>query len=115
MDLTTWKLADQMCWSLGLLFGLMAGYIDLRADEVQGPVLLILIFATFLGFLNPASPWRWALIVGIGIPLTHFTGRAIGFYPHYPVLPNVFATFIALIPAFIGAYAGMLLRNIVAR
>ncbi len=115
MELTTWKLAEPMCWSLGLLFGLMAGYVDLRADEVQGPVLLVLIFSAFLGFLNPASPWRWALVVGIGIPLAHFAGRAAGYYPPYLVLPNVFATFIALIPASIGAYAGMLLRIIVTR
>lgn len=115
MELTTWKLAEPLCWSLGLLLGLLAGYIDLRADEVQGPVLLLVIFAAFLGFLHPVNPWRWALIVGMGIPLAHFAGRALGVYPSYQVLPNVFATFMALIPAFIGAYAGVLLRQLVIR
>ena len=95
---------------LALALGLLAGYIDLHVKAVQFPVLLILIFTCLLSLLHPKGAWRWALIVGGGIPLAHFIGRAIGYAPPYPILPNIFATFLALIPAFIGAYCGVLLR-----
>ena len=97
---------------LALALGPLAGYVDLHAKEVQFPVLLILLFTCLLSLAHPKGAWRWALIVGGGIPLAHFIGRAMGYAPPYPILPNIFATFLALIPAFIGAYGGMLLRHV---
>ena len=97
---------------LALALGLLAGYIDFHVKEVRLPVLLILLFACLLSLAHPKGAWRWALIVGGGIPLAHFIGRAIGYAPPYPILPNIFATFLALIPAFIGAYSGVLLRHL---
>ncbi|HZS06611.1 MAG TPA: hypothetical protein VFD58_17370 [Blastocatellia bacterium] len=113
MDLTAWKISDPLCLGLGLLLGLMAGYIDLHVHEVQPSVLLLILFAMFLGFANPTGAWRWALIIGAGIPLAHLIGRAVGYYPPYPVLPNVFATCLAFVPAVIGAYCGVMVRRFV--
>lgn len=97
-------------WLLALVLGLLAGYVDLHAKEVQLPVFLILLFTCLLSLAHSKGAWHWALIVGGSIPLAHFIGRALGYAPPYPVQPNIFATFLALIPAFIGAYSGVLLR-----
>ena len=95
---------------LALALGLFVGYVDWHSEEVQLPALLVLLFAFLLSLAQPKTAWLWALIVGSCIPLVHFIGRRLGYAPLYPIQPNLLAAFIALIPAFIGAYSGALVR-----
>ncbi|HWQ35804.1 MAG TPA: hypothetical protein VNQ79_23375 [Blastocatellia bacterium] len=111
MNLLNLKINAWLCVGVCLLAGLVIGYLDQRASEVQGIVLLLLAATGLPGFIHPAGAWRWALLIGCGVPATHLVRRALGYPPSYPVEPNVFASFLALIPAFIGAYAGALLRR----
>jgi hypothetical protein len=90
--------------------GLLIGYLDFHAGEVQPIVALELVCAFLLGLMMPVGPWKWVLCVGGGIPAVHVVGQWLGLHPAYPVMPNVSATFLALIPAAIGAYAGAGIR-----
>ena len=96
-----------------LALGALVGYTDLRAEEVQPVVLLIVSFAAVLGAAYPDGAWRRALMLGLSVPLahliSHYTGRALP----YP-LPRFADTFLALIPAFVGSYIGVALRRVVA-
>lgn len=87
-------------------FGVIIGWIDLQASEVQPIVLFILGSTALLGFVQPLRAWLWALIIGSGILTAHLLGPLLGLNPPYEVKPNVLVTLIALIPAFIGAYIG---------
>lgn len=91
------------------------GYLDTHTKTDDNlPMVLILLTVTFLfGVIHPKSAWQWALIIGLGVPASHLIGRLVGYRPPYPVEPNVLITFIALIPAFIGAYLGVLMRSLV--
>lgn len=91
---------------VAILLGALVGFSDFRSKEVQPIVLMILIFTSIFGFWQPRSGWLWALLIGGGVPVAHFLNLVLGFAPPYPVMPNVFGSFIALIPAFIGAYTG---------
>ena len=103
-----------LLYLLALAAGLVIGYVDMRAKTDDNlPVVLIIILTTFIfGAVHPRNAWRWALIIGLCIPLFHIGGELSGIHPPYPVEPNVFITFIALIPAFIGAYLGALTRGV---
>lgn len=96
-----------------LALGTLVGYTDLRAEEVQPAVLLLLSFGVLMGAAYPDGAWRRALMLGLSVPLahviSHYTGRALP----YPV-PRFADTFLALIPAFIGTYIGVALRRVVA-
>jgi hypothetical protein len=96
-----------------LALGTLVGYTDLRAEEVQPAVLLLLSFGVLMGAAYPEGAWRRALMLGLSVPLahviSHYTGRALP----YPV-PRFADTFLALIPAFIGSYIGVALRRVVA-
>ena len=81
------------------------GYLDLRASEVQGIVLLILLGAGGFGLLWPRRAWLWALLFGLSVPVWHLFGRSA-----YAVQPNAFATLMALIPAVLAASVGAGLR-----
>ncbi len=102
-----------LCTALALAGGLIAGLIDFNTTEPQPAALLVLIFAGILGLIQPRDAWRWAIIVALGLPLAHLSLRQLGWQPRDPVSPGEYATLIALIPAFIGAYGGVLVRRVI--
>lgn len=91
---------------VSVLFGAVSGFVDITTSGVQASALLIIIFSCFLGFLQPKNAWLTALIIGSSILAAHLISPYWGLYPDYPVEPGLWATSIALIPAFIGAYIG---------
>jgi hypothetical protein len=110
-----WAAMDRRSAGLSLLafaMGLLTGYIDFHATEVQATVGVLLIFTFIFGFASPRQTWRWALCIGIGVPLLHILNSLLRLPPPYPVEPNILGTFIALIPAFIGAYCGVFARRL---
>jgi hypothetical protein len=100
-----------ICAGLALLGGLIIGVIDFNATEPQPAALMVLVFAGILGFSQPRNAWRWAIIVALGLPLAQLLLLQFGFHPRDPVGPGVYGTLIALIPSFIGAYGGVLIRR----
>jgi hypothetical protein len=99
-------------WPL-LLGGCLAtpiGYLDLRASEVQGIVVFLVVGAGLWGLLWPRRAWRWALVFGLSVPLWHLGNALAGRPSPYPVEPNSFATLLAFVPAAIAAYGGAGIR-----
>jgi NO-binding membrane sensor protein with MHYT domain len=92
---------------VAMLLGALTSFADFRSKAVQPIVLMILIFTFVFGFWQPRWAWLWALLIGGGVPAAHFLNLALGFAAPYPVMPNVFGSLIALIPAFVGAYSGV--------
>jgi len=92
--------------------GLLAGWIDFNNDEPQAAAIVLALCAAILGFIWPARAWLWAVIVGLGIPAAYFIWPALGFTPKSLPEPNVAASLLALIPAFVGAYGGVFVRKV---
>lgn len=101
-----------LLYCLAFVVSAVIGYVDTNSKtDDNWPMVLILLSGAFLfAVVQPKHAWQWALIIGLGVPLSHLIGRMIGYRPPYPVEPNVIITFIALIPAFVGAYLGVLAR-----
>ena len=94
------------------LLGILIGLSDLRSN-VQMTALLLIAFGFFAGYAKPQNAWVWALLLGIWVPLAEFTALAIGMKLSYR--PDILASCVALIPAFIGAYSGVAVRWMAAR
>jgi len=101
------------------------GYIDQRTTEVQGTLLFLLPFGFVLGALRPRHAWRWALVLGLSIPVAGVIARFLGIEPVGLVharavtgrpLPFTYRQaltgLIALVPAFIAVYAGVAARRL---
>lgn len=103
---------------LALTAGLLIGYIDLHNNEVWAALILLLPVSFIFGLLAPHRAWQWALLVGVGLPLAYLiallAGATLPCHPGFecPTLDTIttLQTFIALAPAFVGAYSGALLR-----
>jgi hypothetical protein len=101
---------DMVCVIVALIGGFVAGVVDFNNNEPQAAVLVIIFFAGLLGFAQPRKAWRWALIVGLGVPIVYLIATAFGYQPKSLPEPGWYASLIALIPAFFSTYCGVLLR-----
>jgi hypothetical protein len=84
--------------------GLTIAWVDSQPtwDDTGITVFSILFASASLGALSPLRPWLWALAVGIWIPLSGV------------IFTHNYGGILALGFAFIGAYAGMLVRRLVS-
>ena len=98
---------------LALGAGSLATWIDSHATEPQPAAGIILVAAGLLGLLRPGKAWLWALILGVSLFVGDSLFPALRLQPISPPEPGPYATLIALIPAFIGAYAGVLFNKVI--
>ncbi len=114
----------KLAFLLALAAGIFTGYVDFHSSEVFIPVLLILGFAFIFGYLLPAIAWRLALLIGLGVPLVALAAYYFGYEPKFVEelkklhsdyshnLKDALGSLLAFIPAFIGAYGGVILKKI---
>ena len=95
---------------LAIIFGIIISYIDLHNDEVQPAVMLLLIFSFILGYKDPPRAWLYSLLLALSIITGYLFARLTGFVPKGPPPDNLFWTLLAIIPAFAGGYAGVLMK-----
>lgn len=100
---------------LAFLGAAFAGRVDFNNDEPQAAVLVILAVTFALGVLQPGKAWLWAIIVASGLPGVYLSASALRYQPVSPPSPVWYASLLALIPAFIGAYAGAIGRLIMTK
>ena len=105
---------DVVCTIIAVMGAFLAGAVDFNNDEPHAAVLVIVVFAGLLGFMQPRKAWRWALIVGLGVPIVYLIATALGYHSRGVPEPGWYASLIALIPAFISAYCGVLLRKAIS-
>jgi hypothetical protein len=104
-----------ICLILALSGGIFAGWVDFNNDEPQAAVLVILVVTFLLGLIQPRLAWLWAIIVALSLPAVYLVATNLGYQPVSPPSPGWYASLLALIPAFIGAYSGTLGRVIINR
>jgi hypothetical protein len=102
-----------MLWLAAALgFASYAAHVDHHnVSEVYPTLLVVLVGSFVLGIIRPTNPWRWAIIVGIGVP---FFGPLFDL-PARLTSPGRWAMLaIVLVPGLIGAYIGYFLRRAIA-
>lgn len=98
---------------IAIFLGLLTGYINLHSDEIQFPILLLLVFGFFIAFSRPTDAWQFALLLAMWIPIGQFILILVEGKSHSFVQEGILS-FVAFIPAFIGTYAGVAVRWAVA-
>jgi hypothetical protein len=98
---------------LALAGGIFAGWVDFNNDEPQAAVLVIFVVTFLLGLILPKKAWLWAILVALCLPGVYLFARSLGYQPVSPLSPGWYASLLALIPAFIGAYAGAFGRVVI--
>jgi len=60
--------SDVLYWILGAIFAVSCGYVHVRLLDSSLSVLMVTGFTMFLAYKRPERVWRWALLVGLGMP-----------------------------------------------
>ncbi len=96
---------------LALVLGAVAGFAQVTVQDPTFSALLLVAFCMFLAYMRPRRPWRWALIVGLCVPAAEFVALLTRIRPTEAM---IYGSFVGLLPAFIGALGGSLMRRMVA-
>jgi hypothetical protein len=92
---------QRILFVVALILGVMITYVDSRPtwDDAGVTAGALLLLSGVFGFLGPNRPWLWALALGLWIPLLGFVNT------------HNYASVLALIVCFAGAYGGMAIRT----
>lgn len=102
-----------ICFIGAVCGAIFAGWVDFNNDEPQAAALLILVVTFLLGLIFPKYAWLWATIVAFGLPGVYFFATSLGHQPVSSPSPGWYASLLGLIPAFIGAFTGVLGRAVI--
>jgi ABC-type multidrug transport system permease subunit len=102
---------DLPFYFLGALAGVGTGWVDVAVDDLLFTALLVLMACMLLGILRPRWPWRWVVVVGMFIPLTELAAYLIRTVK--PTRAQMYGSFLAMLPAFAGAYGGAVVRGVI--
>jgi len=98
--------------TLAAAAGLGIGWLDLHTTEVLVTVVPLLATGIALGLLRPKAPWRWAVLIALGLPLMAAVAKLSEMRTAEPVQLDPRVTLVALAFALVGSYAGALLRRV---
>jgi len=101
---------DFLYYVVAVLFGVFAGWIDLKVGELLFTALLVVAPCMLLGALRPKRPWRWVLLVAGCVPVAELLGYVV--MTQKPYRAQIYESFLAFLPGFAGAYGGALLRGV---
>jgi hypothetical protein len=89
---------------LGILFGLVAGFVDVKFGDLLLTALFVLASTMLLGALRPARPWRWTLLVAVFVPVLQ--GMAYLLLTEKPYRAQIYESFLGFLTGVAGAYGG---------
>src|SRR5258705_11361993 len=104
---------EQLALAAALPAGLLIGFIDTRAEEVQPAVGLFLLAGAGLGALAPRVAIPLGVALGLGVPIMHAWGR-LNHLPLPYAMDSYWGGFLALVPPSLGALAGAWARGRIA-
>jgi len=100
-------------YAVALALGLLAGWINQKVDDPLLTALCVVAFSMFMGVWKQQRPWRWLLLVWIGVPLVLAYYQFVVRWPHNR--GEVAAAFLQVLAASAGAHGGHFLRQAIER
>lgn len=100
---------DLLFYILAALFGILAGWIDVKIGDLLFTALLVLAACMLLGALRPNRPYRWVIMIGVFVPIVELLAYVVMTQRPYP--GQIYESFLAFLPGIAGAYGGSLIRG----
>ena len=90
---------------------LFSGWVNQVVDDALLTALCMLAFAMLFGVWKPQRPWRWVLLVWIGVPLVMAYYQFIVRWPHDR--GQVYGAFLQVLAASAGGFGGHFMRQMI--
>jgi hypothetical protein len=99
---------DGGIYVLGVILGICAGVLDVKAGDLLLTALFVLASTMLLGALRPQRAWRWILIVGVFVPIVQLL--AYVFLTEKPYAAQLYESCLGFLTGIAGAYGGSVVR-----
>jgi hypothetical protein len=96
---------------LAVVLGLGIGWLDLHTTEVSVTILALLSTGLLLGLLQPIAAWRWAVLLGLGLPVVATVGHLLGMRTAEPIRLDPRIVLVGFAFGRVGCYAGVVIRR----
>ena len=93
---------------LACAIGFGGGFLEVWLADLSSTALLVAASSMALGCAWPRRPWRWALVLGLCVPLTVLIE-----WNQHPGRGMLYGSFAMLAPALVAAFGGSFLRMLV--
>lgn len=103
--------SDTLYYLLAIVFGVFAGWVDVKVGDLLFTALLVLAPCILLGSLRPQRPWRWTVVVGVFVPVADLLAYLI--MSQKPDRAQIYESFLAFLPGLVGAYGGSFMRGVI--
>lgn len=91
--------------------GLFSGWVNQKVDDALLTALCVLFFTMLLGVWKKQRPWRWLVLVWIGVPIMLGYYQFIVHWPHNR--GQVYGAFLQILAASAGANGGHYMRDMI--
>jgi ABC-type multidrug transport system permease subunit len=102
---------NPLIYLFAALSGLFSGWVNQTVDDALLTALCMVLFAMFFGFWKWQRPWRWVLLVWIGVPLVMAYYAFIVKWHHDR--GQVYGAFLQLLAASAGGFGGHFMRQMI--
>jgi hypothetical protein len=96
--------SDIAIYFLGSVFGIAAGFIDIKIGDLLFTALIVLISTLILGTLRPQRPWRWTVMVATFVPALQLLAYLL--LTQKPSRAQIYESFLCFLAGVAGAYGG---------
>ncbi len=100
-----------LLYPLAFGFGLFSGWVNQTVDDALLTALCVLGFTMLMGVWKKHQPWRWVLLVWVGVPLVLAYYQFVVRWPHDR--GQVYGVFIQLLSASAGGFGGHFMRDMI--
>ena len=90
---------------------MFSGWVNQKVNDALLTSLCVLAFSMILGVWKKQRPWRWLLLVWIGVPVMLAYYQFVVGWPH--TRGQVYAVFLQVLAASAGANGGHFMREMI--
>ena len=94
-----------------IVAGLLSGWVNQKVNDPLLTALCVLAFTMSLGVWKKDRPWRWVLLVWVGVPLVLVYYQFVVKWTHDR--GQVYGAFLQLLAASAGGFGGHFMRQMI--
>ncbi len=105
------KNTSVVVYVIAVVLGLFSGWVNQTVDDALLTALCVLAFTMLLGVWKQQRPWRWVLLVWVGVPIVLAYYQFVVRWPHDR--GQVYGAFLQLLAASAGGFGGHFMRQMI--
>lgn len=103
--------ASFVVYLIAVALGLFSGWVNQTVDDALLTALCVVAFSMLMGVWKKHRPWRWMLLVWIGVPLVLAYYQFVVRWPHDR--GQIYGAFLQILAASAGAHGGHFMREMI--